>query len=45
MEVLNHGLKGKDSLSVAGGTFALTCGKDGLRSENTEDASLGSVYI
>lgn len=45
MEALNHGLKGKDSLSIAGGTFVLTCGKDGLRSENTEDASLGSVYI
>lgn len=45
MEVLNHGLEGKDSLSIAGGTFVLTCGKDGLRSENTEDASLGSVYI
>ena len=45
VEVLNHGLEGKDSLSIAGGTFVLTCGKDGLRSENTEDASLGSVYI
>lgn len=45
MEALNHGLEGKGSLSIAGGTFVLTCGKDGLRSENTEDASLGSVYI
>ena len=40
MEVLNHGLEGKGSLSVAGGTFALTCGKDGLRSENTEDVTI-----
>ncbi len=41
----SHALSGKDSVSIAGGTFTLTAGKDGIHSENTEDAQKGSVYL
>ena len=36
---------GKDSVAIAGGTFAITSGKDGIHAENTEDATLGALYI
>ena len=32
-------------MRVAGGTFELTSAKDGIHSENADDASLGFVYI
>lgn len=40
-----HGMAGKDSVRIAGGSFDITSGKDGIHSENTDDASLGYVYI
>ena len=36
---------GKDSVAIAGGTFAITSGKDGIHAENTEDATPGALYI
>lgn len=41
----NHAISGKDSVRVAGGNFDLTAGKDGIHSENSDDDSLGFVYI
>ena len=40
-----HGMESKDNLCVAGGSFTISAGKDGIRSENTEDATLGYVYM
>lgn len=40
-----HGLSGKDSVRIAGGTYQITCGKDGLHASNTDDTSLGFIYI
>ena len=40
-----HGLEGKDSLAVSGGTFTINAGKDGLHSENSDDNTLGYIYI
>lgn len=40
-----HGMTGKDSVRIADGSFVITSGKDGIHSENTDDASLGYVYI
>ena len=38
-------MTGKDSLAVAGGTFTITSGKDGLHAENADDSALGFLYV
>lgn len=38
-------IKANDSLEIAGGSFTLTAGADGLHAENNDDESLGSIYI
>ena len=38
-------LEGKDCVKIGDGTIALIAGSDGIRSDNTEDASRGFVYI
>ena len=40
-----QGLSGKESVRIADGTFAITAGKDGIHEENTDDTSLGFVYL
>ena len=40
-----HAISGKDSIRVADGVFTLNSGKDGLHAENTDDASLGFIYL
>ena len=40
-----HGLSGKDSVRVAEGTYTITSGKDGIHASNTDDSSLGYIYI
>ncbi|MCC8120850.1 MAG: carbohydrate-binding domain-containing protein [Oscillospiraceae bacterium] len=41
----SQALNGKQSVRIAGGTFTLTAGKDGIHAEDDDDASLGYVYI
>ncbi|MEG2378533.1 MAG: carbohydrate-binding domain-containing protein, partial [Clostridia bacterium] len=41
INVSNNGLAGKNSVRIADGTFKITSGKDGVHSENADDASLG----
>ena len=41
----SHGLSGKDSIRILTCTLTLTTGKDGLHAENTDDTSLGFIYI
>ncbi len=38
-------LAGKDCVKIGGGTITLDAGSDGIRSDNTEDASRGFVYV
>ena len=40
-----HALKGCDNVSIADGKFTLTAGKDGIHSENEENAESGNIYI
>lgn len=40
-----HCLEGKDSVRIANGNYTLVSGKDGIHSENSDDVSLGYVYI
>ncbi|MGN0495751.1 MAG: carbohydrate-binding domain-containing protein [Lachnospiraceae bacterium] len=40
-----HGLSGKDSVRVADGIYTITSGKDGIHASNTDDSSLGYIYI
>lgn len=40
-----HGLEGKDAVRIADGIFEITVGKDGIHCENTEDLTLGNVYL
>ncbi len=40
-----HGISGKDSVRIANGVYTIVSGKDGIHAENTEDASLGFVYL
>lgn len=45
IESASHGLSGKDSVRIGGGNYTITSGKDGIHGSNTDDASLGYVYI
>lgn len=40
-----HGLSGKDSIAIADGTFSVTSDQDGIHAANSEDPSLGYLYI
>lgn len=40
-----HGLAGKDSVAVADGSFVITAGKDSIHSADTDDDTVGWVYI
>lgn len=40
-----QGLSGKDSVRIADGTFTITAGKDGIHAENTDDTTLGFIYL
>ena len=41
----NHAVRANDLLAIAGGTFTLTAGEDGLHAENSDDETLGNIYI
>ena len=41
----NHAISANDLIAVAGGAFTLSAGKDGLHSENSDDETLGNIYI
>lgn len=45
VDACSHALSGKDSVRIAGGSFELTAGKDGVHSENEDDEEKGFVYI
>ena len=46
VEAMGHALKGNDSIRVCGDTsFTLTAEKDGLHSENNDNAERGFVYL
>lgn len=40
-----HGLDANDSVRIANADFTIDAGKDAVHAENTEDTSLGFVYI
>lgn len=41
-----HGIDANDSVRISGATrFTVDAGKDGIHSENSDDASLGFIYI
>ena len=41
----NHAIRAKDSLAIADGSFTLTASEDGLHAENSDDDTLGYIYI
>ena len=41
----SHGILGKDSVRIANGSYTIVSEKDGIHAENTEDSSLGFVYL
>ena len=41
----SYGISGKDSVRIANGSYNIVSGKDGIHAENTEDSSLGFVYL
>lgn len=41
----SHGLSGKDSVCIAGGSFQISSGEDGIHASNSDDESLGFIYI
>lgn len=40
-----HAIEGKDSVAIADGTFTLKSTTDGIHAENSDDPTLGYVYI
>ncbi|MDY0235792.1 MAG: carbohydrate-binding domain-containing protein [Gudongella sp.] len=45
INVNGHGLEGKNSIRISNGEFNIVSGKDGIHSENSDDDTLGFVYI
>lgn len=45
VSALGHGIKGKNSVTVSGGTVTVTSGKDGITSDETENEEKGFVTI
>ena len=45
IDAASHGLSGKDSVRIASGSYTIVSGKDGIHAENTDDTSLGFVYL
>ena len=46
IDSLSHGIAANDSIRISGTSkFDITSGKDGLHAENTDDPTLGFVYI
>jgi len=41
----SHGVDANDSVRITGADFTVASGKDAIHAENTDDASLGFVYI
>ena len=41
----NHGLDANDSIRLTASTISIEAGKDGIHAENTDDTTLGFVYI
>lgn len=41
----SHGLDANDSVRIANATLNIDAGKDAIHAENTDDASLGFIYI
>lgn len=44
-DVAGQGLRGKDCVKIASGTYNITSLKDAIKSDNDEDSSRGYVYI
>ena len=42
VEAVNHGIRGNDSVTVTSGTINVSCGGDGLHSENSDVSSKGN---
>ena len=42
---VNNGIKGKDYVAVANGEITVNAQNDGVKSTNTDDSSLGFVYV
>ena len=42
VEAVNHGIRGNDSVTVTSGTINVSCGGDGLHSENSDISSKGN---
>lgn len=40
-----HGICGKDSVRIANGSFTIQSKKDGIHAENSDDESLGFLYV
>lgn len=45
IDAASHGLSGIDSVRIAGGSYTIVSGKDGIHAENADDTSLGFVYL
>ncbi|MDE6834481.1 MAG: carbohydrate-binding domain-containing protein [Ruminococcus sp.] len=45
VNAVGNGIKGKDYVAIANGELNITAGQDGIKSTNTDDTSLGFVYV
>lgn len=45
VKAAGHGIKAKDYFAAAGGSVTIDAGGDGVKTTNTEDTSLGFIYI
>ncbi|MBD5159609.1 MAG: carbohydrate-binding domain-containing protein [Ruminococcus sp.] len=45
VNAVGNGIKGKDYVAIADGEINITAGADGIKSTNTDDISLGFVYV
>lgn len=45
IDAASHGIDANDSIRITNTALTITSGKDGIHGENTDDSSLGFVYI
>lgn len=45
IDAVSHCMTGKDCVKILDGTFALTGQGKGIKSENTEETTLGNIYV
>ena len=45
VRAVGHGIRGRDSVEITGGSFVIAAERDGIQSNNDQDPALGTVTV